>query len=139
MYYCASRTDKQHFLKKHHFSCHNNDEAVNLISKETREVVQAPLCPYLMTMKFGSINESITIANPCKQLKTFVCEKYQLLCLLNDITDVCQIAFLTKNFGNKYFFKLGEYNKIMQNDHQEVTECSSLLTTSLEQSHQDQR
>ena len=108
----------------------DSDDAVNLISKETGEVVQARLFPYLMTVKFGSINERVTITDPSERLKTFVREKCQLPCLLNDTADVCEIAFPTKNFGNVYSFKLGEYNEIMQSDHQEVTKRSSLLTAS---------
>ena len=108
----------------------DSDDAVNLIRKETGEVVQARLCPYLMTVSFGSMNERVTIANPSEQLKTFVREECQLPCLLNETRDVCQIAFPTKNFGNSYSFKLGEWNEMMKEDHQAVTKRSSLLTTS---------
>jgi hypothetical protein len=86
------------------------DESVKLISRKSDEVVQVRLFPYVMSVSFGSMQDTVTIADVDDQLRKFIREECQLPTALG-LTD-CKVSFPSKNFARTVSFDLGTWKRV---------------------------
>jgi hypothetical protein len=88
----------------------DNEEAVRLVSPKCDDVVQVRLFPYVMSVVFGSMQDTVTIPDVDDQFRKFTREACHLPTTLGQ-TD-CKIAFPSRTFGRTVFFELGTWKDV---------------------------